>query len=592
MPWTPLVTQGQAIMTEPLLRVENLKIGFTDDWILQGVDLDIHSAEAVALSGPSGCGKSLMAKALCGLLPASAQMEGRIFWKGRQLSGADGLGWGGFRGNSLNLMLQEPATCLNPVLKVGTTIGEAWTLHHPGQQARVHEETIKLLQEVRIVDPERVCRQHPHQLSGGMKQRVLLAAALACEPALLIADEPTTALDPTVQKEILALLMDVRRKRQMAMLFISHDPHLVALLSDRNFIMKDGQLFPGPPEGEIRPRESVTSFSPAKLNSLKPILVAGHLKVEFEPQGWGRLHKRQKTVVRAVAGVDLELRPGVAVGLAGESGCGKTTLAKAIVRQAPVSSGTLTLGEFDVLGAQGEALRQYRRSGQLVFQDHGASLNPRQRVGDLLREAAGLKNVPVQELLAEVGLPSHLSGRFAHQLSGGQRQRVALARALAPQPVFLIADEVTSALDPEACETIMSLLSEIMKQRELAVLQISHDLDLLQRWCHQVQVMLGGVILEVYPGRGEASARHPYTLNLLASMPAALRGQEASLQAEEKHTAGAADQLTGGCPWAHSCKVAISTCYKVLPPLALVAEGHLCRCPVVEASLSSTFIDT
>ncbi len=579
-------------MNDPLLQVENLRVGFADNWILQGLDLEIFPGEAVAISGPSGCGKSLAARAICGLLPASASWQGRILWKGAELTAEGGEGWHGLRGGELNMMLQEPATCLNPVLTVSSQISEAWVQHHPGQKAQAPAETIKLLKEVHIPDPERVGRQYPHQLSGGMKQRILLAASLACEPALLIADEPTTALDPTVQREILKLLIEVRRRRQMAMLFISHDPHLVALLSDRSCIMRQGRLYPGSQPTTEADHEFVSPFSLLELREVQPVLQARNLVVEHSAQGWSRFGKGAGAVVRAVAGVDLELRPGMAVGLAGESGCGKTTLAKALVRQTRVTSGSLLLEGDNFLAAQGETLRKGRRRGQLVFQDPAASLNPRQRVGQMLIEAAGGNSSSVQELLAEVDLSSGVSGRFGHQLSGGQRQRVALARALAAKPAVLIADEVTSALDPHACDTILSLISRIMKRRNLAVLQISHDLDLLQRWCHQVQVMLGGVILEVFPGGKGIVARHPYTRNLQASMPVALRGQEQSLQERENPVMETGAGINGGCPWAHSCKDAISTCNRVLPPLVLVAEGHLSRCPVVEGSVSSTFIDT
>ncbi len=573
-------------MNEPLLKVEDLKIGFGPRWIFEGLSFAIHQGQTLALSGPSGCGKSLTARAVCGLLPSAAHWGGKIFWRGTQLDADGGSGWDSIRGSGLNLMLQEPSTSLNPVQTAGQQIAEAWSLHHPRLKARARVEALKLLEEVRIPDPERIYRQHPHQLSGGMRQRVLLAASLACEPELLVADEPTTSLDPTVQKEILALLIEVRKRRRMAMLFISHDPHLISLLSDRQIFLGKGRL-PESNGGTVAP-----PLSPVEILQKDPVLSARSLVVQYNTQSWGGGGISSNVSVQAVKGVDLDLRPGIAMGLAGESGCGKTSLARALVRQVPLEKGTLQLEGMDFLGAKGANLRQARRKGQLVFQDPASSLNPRQRVIDMLTEAAGPGGEDPVGMLAEVDLDPGILQRFGFQLSGGQRQRVALARALAAQPVFIIADEVTSALDPEARNTILSLLAEIMVKRNLAVLHISHDLQLLQRWCHQVQVMLGGVILEVYPGGKGAAARHPYTLNLLASQPSALRGHEAGLQQEKKpasknHACGG-----GGCPWVHSCKDAISTCYKVLPPLQQVADGHLSRCPVVEAPVTSTFIDT
>jgi peptide/nickel transport system ATP-binding protein len=583
-------------MAEHLLKVENLKIGFPVESgpmlpIIKGMDLEIFPGEAVALTGASGCGKSLTAKALCGLLPPAAHSSGKIFWQGTELTGAADSRWADLRGGGMTMIMQEPATGLNPVLQVGKQIAESWALHHPGRKNLAKDESLKLLEEVRIPDPEGVWKQYPHQLSGGMKQRVLLAAALACEPSLLIADEPTTALDPTVQRSILALLMEIRRHRAMAVLFISHDPHLVALITERSWKMEDGRLVNGVfGRGHLDPMDE----NPDPENPLDPetpFLEARNLVVKYHPQVWGRFHRGNR-IVRAVNGVDLVLRPGRAVGLAGESGCGKTTLAQALAGHVRMDSGTLSWGGFEFPGTSGKEFRVRRRMVQLVFQDPVASLNPRQRVRDMLHEAAGSFPHSVSELLAEVDLESDVAQRFSHQLSGGQRQRVALARALAAEPQVLIADEVTGALDPVVTGRILSLIKSIMKQRNLAVLMISHDLDLLRGWCDQVQVMLDGRIMEIFPGTCRDKFLHPYTQDLQASMPAALRADKECLQGEKNFAPTVGVSSGEGCPWAASCRVAISSCHNVLPPLVSVGEGRHSRCPVVGSAGSSTFIDT
>ncbi len=584
-------------MTDPLLLVKNLHLGFLDDQdqllpVLEGVDLKIEPGEAVALTGASGCGKSLLARALCGLLPASAQIRGSIFWRGRLLALNNDQSWQQLRGGAMALILQEPATSLNPVIRVGRQIAESWALHHPGRQSQAVVESLKLLEEVHLTPAHEISRKYPHQLSGGMRQRVLLAAALACEPDLLIADEPTTALDPTVQRDILALVQEIRRKRGMALLFISHDPSLVELLTERSYIMDKGQLQDGVFASDLSPNNHLGEQQNSKSQPLEPVLQARGLVVEHRNKRWGGLAGTDASGFRAVDKVDLELFPGCSVGLAGESGCGKTSLARALVGQIPIDSGALLVAGADLRNSTGEVLRKVRSSGQLVFQDPVASLNPRQRVFQMLGEASRHRQLGIEALLAEVGLGPEVIDRFAHQLSGGQNQRIALARALTVDPKILIADEITSALDPVATQRIMSLLANIMEQRNLAVLHISHDLDLLHRWCGQIMVMSQGVILEVYPGLGRAIARHPYTLQLLAAGPNALRADQLRWQGGNK-TASTAKQFTGeGCPWAPFCNEVISSCYKVLPPLVEVKDGHLSRCPVVESDGPSTFIDT
>ncbi len=583
-------------MSDYLLKAEDLRVGFKDSGgrrtqILQGVNLEIFEGEAVGLTGASGCGKSLSARAICGLLPSESFSSGKLSWQGTELTGSQGRGWKGLRGQGMTLILQEPATGLNPVLKIGHQISETWALHHPGREKESRSAVWELLDEVQIKDFQRVGEMYPHQLSGGMRQRALLAAALACEPRLLIADEPTTALDPTVQKEILLLLNKIRQARSMALFFISHDPDLIKLITDRSYVMEDGRVFAGVfGTGELGSGPERNSSEKISV-PVSPVLEAHGLVAKYKGSDWGGFRGGSR-IITAVNGVDLVLSPGQAVGLAGESGCGKTTLAKALARQVPVSSGSLLFEGKDFLGEKGQAFRLKRRMIQLVYQDPVASLNPRQRVGEMLKEAAGDQGADVFDLLAEVDLEKTVAKRFSHQLSGGQRQRVALARALAVNPQVLIADEVTGALDPVSTGVVMSLIAKIMKERNLAVLLISHDLKLLETWCDQIQVMLAGTILELFPGGSPSKCRHPYTQQLQASLPAALRADRGRLQGVENIRAVTGLSVQSGCPWATSCGYAISSCHNVLPPLVPVTEGCQSRCPVVENTGPSTFIDT
>ena len=584
-------------MAEPLLLVKNLHLSFRQNQaeampILQGIDFSMDPGEAVALTGSSGCGKSILARALCGLLPSNTQTQGSIFWRGEELAVNRQNRWKPLRGGAMTLILQEPATSLNPVRRVGSQIAEAWALHHPAGELTAKSESLKLLEEVRLPSPLEISQKYPHQLSGGMRQRVLLAAALACEPDLLVADEPTAALDPTVQLEILALIKEIRRNREMALLFISHDPFLVSLMTDRSYLMNKGKLKEGIFASDLPSEDPTVTLRGADTQLLKPVLKGRNLVVEYQSNRWYSQGNRAAQGFRAVDNVDLDLFPGQALGLAGESGCGKTSLARALVCQIPLKAGTLESGQKDLTALRGEDLRAARRAGQLVYQDPVASLNPRQRMGEMLDEALMDPNESIEKLLAEVGLETNILQRYPHQLSGGQNQRIALARALSVDPKVIIADEVTSALDPLATRRIMSLLAKVMEERNLAVLHISHDLDLLDQWCHQIMVMSRGVILEVYPGLGRSKARHPYTRELLSARPNALRADQWQRHGGNK-SSNSAKHLSGqGCPWAPFCNEVISSCYKVLPPLGAIGDGHLSRCPVVEQEGSSTFIDT
>jgi len=568
-------------MTAPLLTARGLEIIFKgrDVPVVSGLDLDIRPGETLAVVGPSGCGKSLTARALCGLLPASARWGGEILWQGTPLTDPDDARWSALRGPGLTLILQEPLAALNPVLTVGAQVEETLRVRAGLSRRAARARARELFAEVHLPHPDRVGQAYPHQLSGGMRQRVLLAAALACDPRLLIADEPTASLDLTVQREILALLDRIRRERNLALLFVTHDLSLVPLLAERALVMGEGT----PPRLVAATDLAVDNPAPPGRSTAPegtPVLSVRGLQVRYGPDESGP---------PAVAGVDLDLWPGEIVGLAGESGCGKTSLARAMVGQLSHVSGEVRVRDRNLLKLGGADLRRTRRSIQLACQDAGASLNPRRRVGAHLLEA-GCPDPAA--CLARVGLTADMADRYPHQLSGGQRQRVALARNLSAAPDVLVADEITSALDKPLQQQVLDLLTAARRDDGLAILLISHDLDLLQRVCGRILVMDRGAVVEVYPTDGSSPPRHPCTLRLAAALPPRV----GTLQASEFFAVPEADEIDGetgsGCPWTSGCTSRKSVCFKVLPPLQNVAPGHWVRCPESDAPVPAHFIDT
>jgi oligopeptide/dipeptide ABC transporter ATP-binding protein len=548
--------------------------------LLCGVDLDLDPGQGLALVGPSGCGKSLTALAVLGLLPPELSWHGSITWRGAALRDPRSPAWHKVRGRGLGLVLQDPLTGLNPVLRVGDQIGETVQVHRGLSRRAGRTAALDLLAETLVPDPETAARCYPHQLSGGMRQRVLLAAALACEPELLIADEPTTALDVSVQKEILALIRRVRAERGMALLFITHDLNLVPLLTEQVAVMADGRVSHrfAADQAELPPVPEPPSDA---VDEAAVVLSARDLHVHYQGRS-----------LAAVRGIDLDLRAGRAVGLVGESGSGKTSVGRALARQLTLSGGVVKLAGVEAPPGTGAAARAHRRRVQMLFQDPGASLNPRQTVASVLREALPSRAGEVVPLLAEVGLGPELLDRFPHQLSGGQRQRVALARCLAPGPQVLVADEPTSALDQPLRVQVLDLLSRIMVQRGLALLVISHDLDALQGICHEVHVMKGGVVVEVLPGNCLAAARHPYTMELLRALPRTLREQAGLWSAPALGPSVPPTTPGTGCPHHGGCPLQKAICGKELPPLKMLSNGRRLRCPMAEDTGSPHFIDT
>ncbi len=588
-----------------LLRVKNLEVSFPggrsgrDNVVLKGVDFAIAEGEAVALVGPSGCGKSLLARALLGLLPVGARSSGDITWQKERLVDPDGPAWRRVRGAGMSLVLQEPQTSLNPVLTVGDQIAETVRLHQAVSRRQAQSQAVTLLTEMNISDPGDKARSYPHQLSGGMRQRVLLAAALACDPDLLIADEPTTALDVTVQRDILAVIHRVCRERGMALLFITHDHDLVPLVATRMMTMAAGRIaaVSGPrveesgSEGEDQATDPGIRLEevPPSPDGPVPVLQARNLVAGY---GTNRSPAGRRTRA-AVAGVDLDLVAGRALGLAGESGCGKTTLGRALSRHLKPLAGSLKFEGSDFSSLAGRDLRRGRRRVQMLFQDPAGSLNPRQRIHDALNEALPQPDPHrVGELLKEVGLNQDLAARYPHELSGGQRQRVALARCLAADPEVLIADEPTSALDAVSRDRVLDLLRRTMTRRGLALLLISHDLEILHTVCDKVAVMFGGLIVESYPVGERVSARHPYTLEMLAALPSELR-RKTFPWADTVHRSGKNSRPpVRGCPWAGRCPLQKSHCVKELPTLEEVSADHWVRCPETQGGAPSQFIDT
>jgi len=525
-------------MSTPLLSVDKLCVNFGPSRVVDHVSFDIAAGEKFGLVGESGSGKSVTALSILRLV-ATATYEGAIRFEGEDLLKQSERHMRGIRGRDISMIFQEPMTALNPLYTVGNQVSEVLELHEGLSKQRAKGRAIELLHRTGIPDPQKKVDVFPHQLSGGQRQRAMIAMALACKPKLLIADEPTTALDVTIQVQILALLDDLQREYGMAILFITHDLNLVRRFTHRVGVMERGRLVEQGPTAEVfaHPRDPYTikliNSRPVRLvqpvAADAPVLAAAKdLSVDFVTgKGWF-----SKEVFRAVRNATLELRRGETLGIVGESGSGKTTLGMALLALQPIAGGTVTLEGTRLDDADRATLRAMRRRMQVVFQDPFASLSPRMTIEQIVGEGVALhmpelskeeRRKRIVEMLAEVGL-SEAGGvtdvltRYPHEFSGGQRQRIAIARAVILRPEVLVLDEPTSALDVSVQQQVLKLLTELQARYGMSYVFISHDLAVVRAMSHRVLVMKDGKIVE----EGEAEAlfaapREAYTKTLLAA---------------------------------------------------------------------------
>ncbi|MDQ2068232.1 ABC transporter ATP-binding protein, partial [Xinfangfangia sp. CPCC 101601] len=557
-------------MTEPLLSVRDLSVSFRsgDAWksVLRNISFEINPRETLAVVGESGSGKSVTALSVMGLhAPGSVQQSGQIQFGGRNLLDLPSREMRKIRGNEIAMIFQEPMTSLNPVMTIGDQLIEAIRLHRDLTPAEARREAIAVMDKVRIPSAATRLGDFPHNYSGGMRQRVMIAMALACEPKLLIADEPTTALDVTIQAQILDLIKTLQQEEGMGVMFITHDMGVVAEVADRTLVMFRGdamecdtteRIFRQPGNNYTRsllaavPRlgsmtgRKLPAFFPtidpdtglagpdtateAPPEAKAPILEVRNLSTRFDLRKGllGRVSAR----VHAVEDVSFTLAPGETLSLVGESGCGKSTTGRSIMRLVEPSAGQVLLEGTELTTLSQPQLREQRQKLQMIFQDPFASLNPRIRVGDSIAEPLivnGLADAKAarrkaEELMVEVGLSGDMLDRFPHEFSGGQRQRICIARALTLEPKVIVADESVSALDVSVKAQVVNLLLRLQERLGLSYLFISHDMAVVERVSHRVAVMFLGEIVEIGPRDAIfANPQHPYTKRLLSAVPVA-----------------------------------------------------------------------
>ncbi|OCJ62212.1 glutathione ABC transporter ATP-binding protein GsiA [Agrobacterium tumefaciens] len=553
----------------PVLSVRNLTTSFLvdDAWksVVRNVSFDVAPGETVAIVGESGSGKSVTSLSIMRLLsPAFSRIEGEVLLNGRNLLALSEKEMRGVRGNDVSMIFQEPMTSLNPIFTIGRQISEVLIRHKGFSKQQARAETVRLLEKVRIPNAAGRFDEYPHQFSGGMRQRVMIAMALASRPKLLIADEPTTALDVTIQGQILDLIKLLQEEEGMSVLFITHDMGVVAEITDRTIVMFRGDEVETGPTGDIfqrgkHPYTRALLSSVPKLGSMRdrqwptrfpvldmktglstqpvevaetvasgqtPVLSVKNLVTRF-PIRSGLL-ARQTGAVHAVENVSFDLFQGETLALVGESGCGKSTTGRSIMRLVEPTAGEVSLDGYDVMRLDTVGLRNMRKSVQMIFQDPFSSLNPRMTVGTAISEpfikhklgTTKQAKEKTADLLEKVGLTADMASRYPHEFSGGQRQRIAIARALALDPKVIVADESVSALDVSIKAQVCNLLLDLQQSLNLAFLFISHDMAVVERVSHRVAVMYLGEIVEIGPRAAVFdNPQHAYTKKLMAAVP-------------------------------------------------------------------------
>jgi glutathione transport system ATP-binding protein len=593
---------------QPLLVVQGLSVTFDTDrgasTVVQGLDLSVAAGETVALVGESGSGKSVTALAITRLIDyAGGRISaGRVLFTDRAGGQRDLVNQPPeamrlLRGPELAMVFQEPMTSLNPVLTVGAQIAETVMLHQGLDRAAARAEARRLLERVRVPDAAGQLDRYPFQLSGGMRQRVMIAIALSCRPRLLIADEPTTALDVTVQAQVLRLIATLQAELGMGLIFITHDMGVVAEIADRVVVMKSGEkveegdvatIFAAPTHpytrtllaavpllGSLLTQKLPMPFAepdttppvPQDTATSRVVLAVRDLTTRFPVRRgvFGRLVGR----IHAVEGVSFDLHAGETLGVVGESGCGKSTVGRSIIRLESPESGTIHLDGLDITTLDRNSERQLHRDVQLVFQDPFASLDPRLTIGFSVAEpirthrllAGPAIEARVRELLKQVGLPGDYAWRYPHELSGGQRQRVCIARALASEPKVIITDEAVAALDVSIRAQVVNLLMDLQARLGVAYLFISHDMAVVERVAHRVAVMYLGQIVEIGPRQSVfGDPRHPYTQRLLAAVPVPDPARRSLHEGVDESEVPSPLRRPNDIP--------------VVPPLVRVGDGH------------------
>ena len=523
-----------------LLSVDNLSVSFVTrngtNKAVDNVSFSVEERQITAIIGESGSGKSVSCYAMLGLVPSPPGRidGGKAHFQGQDLLALSEDELRAIRGRDITMIFQDPMTCLNPFMKIGDQLIEPLTLHKGLVKGPARERAMALLDEVGIRDPQAAMRAFPHEFSGGMRQRVMIAMALINEPKLLIADEPTTALDVTIQAQILKLIAELQTKRDIGVLFISHDLAVVSDIADQIVVMEKGKVVEsGQPKAIFdNPQHPYTQKLLAAIPSGQkatdtvtqdPLIRIENLRTWFTPTGGAG-------PVKAVEDVSLEIHRGEVLGLVGESGSGKSTLGRSILRLVPITDGQITFEGTELTSLQGRSLKQFRHRMQMIFQDPYASLNPRMTVYDTLAEPLLLHGLvrkadldrAIRELMENVGLARAFVRKYPHEFSGGQRQRIAIGRALATRPEFIVADEPVSALDVTIQAQILDLLADLTKEYGLTMLFISHDLAVIRQIADRIAVMYHGKLVE----EGSTAQvfempQQDYTRSLLAAIPGA-----------------------------------------------------------------------